>query len=152
MLFFLFLLIPLMEIATFVTVGGQIGLFWTLTLCVVTAMMGSALLRYQGSQALLSIKESFSQNRLPEDELFDGVCLVAAGALLLTPGFVTDAIGFLLFVPPFRRVLQDFLKKHIKTNTQFHMHNDTPFRHRGLHDPNVIDGEFQHINDDDEKK
>ncbi len=144
-IFLIFLFIPLIEITTLVTVGGYIGFFWTFSLCILTALIGSALLRYQGLQTLTSIRTSFSQNHLPTDELFDGFCLVAAGTLLLTPGFLTDIIGFLLFTPPFRRFLQNFLKKQVKMQTHIHM----GFEHTGLSDPNVIDGECQHVEEND---
>ena len=83
--------------------GERIGLWPTIAIVILTAIMGTAMLRQQGLSVLFRIQENLAANRIPVQELFDGVCLVIAGALLLTPGFVTDSIGFLLFIAPLRR-------------------------------------------------
>jgi UPF0716 protein FxsA len=101
-----FVAVPVVEIAVFIEVGGRIGALNTILTVVLTATIGIWLLRGQGLQALGRVQESLNRNVLPVAEVFDGLCLLAAGALLLTPGFVTDAMGFLLFVPPFRRHLR----------------------------------------------
>ena len=98
----LFIAVPVIEIALFIQVGGVIGLWSTIGVVILTAMLGTALLRHQGLDTLRRVQESLAENRMPVVEMFDGLCLVMAGALLLTPGFMTDAFGFLLFVPPFR--------------------------------------------------
>jgi len=98
----LFITVPIVEIALFIQVGGAIGLWPTLAVVVLTAILGTALLRHQGLGTLRRVQESLERERLPVSEMFDGLCLLLAGALLLTPGFFTDAVGFLLFVPPFR--------------------------------------------------
>lgn len=105
-LFALFVGVPLLEIAVFVAVGGQIGLWPTLGAVVATALAGSVLLRVQGLSTLYRAREHMERGELPVRELFDGVCLVFAGALLLTPGFVTDGVGLLLFLPPFRAAVR----------------------------------------------
>ena len=89
-----FIATPIIEIAVFIEVGGRIGLWSTIGIVILTAVIGTAMLRQQGISVLFRIQENLNANRMPVRELFDGVCLVAAGALLLTPGFVTDAIGF----------------------------------------------------------
>lgn len=105
-LFALFVGVPLLEIAVFVAVGGEIGLWPTLGAVVATALAGSVLLRVQGLSTLYRAREHLERGELPVKELFDGVCLVFAGALLLTPGFVTDGVGLLLFLPPFRAAIR----------------------------------------------
>lgn len=105
-LFALFVGVPLLEIAVFVAVGGEIGLWPTLGAVVATALAGSVLLRVQGLSTLYRAREHLGRGELPVRELFDGVCLVFAGALLLTPGFVTDGAGLLLFLPPFRAAIR----------------------------------------------
>ena len=105
-LFALFVGVPLLEIAVFVAVGGQIGLWPTLGAVVATALAGSVLLRVQGLSTLYRAREHLERGELPVRELFDGVCLVFAGALLLTPGFITDGAGLLLFLPPFRAAIR----------------------------------------------
>ena len=102
---FLLLFIPILEITVFIMVGGQIGVISTLGMILVTAILGSILLRVQGFTTLTRIQEQSKNGVIPGKELVSGVMIVIAGVLLLTPGFVTDSIGFLLFFPPFRHFL-----------------------------------------------
>jgi len=104
-----FIAVPLAEIAVFIEVGGRIGAVNTILMVVLTAMAGASLLRRQGIQTLNRVQESFSRNVFPVTEVFDGLCLLAAGALLLTPGFVTDTLGLVLFIPSFRRRLRRWI-------------------------------------------
>ncbi len=110
---FLLLVIPVMEIAAFIVIGQQIGLFPTLGMIVVTAIIGSILLRIQGFQILGQLKPESEAGRLPGRALGDGAMILVAGVLLLTPGFVTDTLGFLLFVPAVRGGIWSFLAKRI---------------------------------------
>jgi UPF0716 protein FxsA len=99
----MFIAVPIIEIGLFIEVGGWIGLWPTLGVVIATAFAGTTLLRLQGLSVLRRLQESANRNELPVQEVFDGICLLIAGILLLTPGFFTDSIGFLLFVPFFRR-------------------------------------------------
>lgn len=110
---FALLVVPLMEIAAFVVIGGQIGVFATLALVVVTAVIGSILLRVQGFGLINRIRGELDAGRIPARELVHGVILLVAGVLLLTPGFVTDAAGFLLFVPPVRDAVWSFARNRV---------------------------------------
>ncbi|HHH43466.1 MAG TPA: FxsA family protein [Gammaproteobacteria bacterium] len=111
-LFLLFLLIPLVEIYFLIQVGSVIGAIPTVALVVFTALLGAMLLRLQGLTTLQRTRSALAQGQIPATEMFEGVLLVFAGALLLTPGFVTDTIGFLFLVPPVRKaVIHWFLKK-----------------------------------------
>lgn len=101
----LFIGVPLIEILLFIEVGGLIGAWPTIGLVVLTAVIGTALLRRQGLATLARAQAEMDAERLPVRELFDGVCLLFGGALLLTPGFLTDALGFALLVPPLRAIL-----------------------------------------------
>lgn len=101
----LFIGVPLIEIYLFIQVGGWIGVWPTIGLVVLTAIIGTTLLRQQGLATLARARSELDQERLPVRELFDGVCLVFGGALLLTPGFMTDAFGFALLLPPLRAIL-----------------------------------------------
>lgn len=96
------IVVPLAEIAVFIQVGGWIGLAPTLLTVVLTAVLGAVLLRRQGLQTVQEAQAKLNRQEPPIRELFDGVCLFAAGAFLLTPGFLTDAVGFALLVPPIR--------------------------------------------------
>ena len=108
-LLLLFIGVPVLEIAVFIEVGGEIGLGWTIAIVIMTAVAGSAMLRLQGLATLQRAQTSLARNELPLREVFDGICLVFAGALLLTPGFVTDAVGGLLFLPPVRILLRGLI-------------------------------------------
>ena len=94
--------VPLAEIAVFIEVGGWIGLWPTLAVILLTAAAGTWLIRAQGVGVLMRARRTIAGGGAPLREAFDGACLIAAGALLLTPGFLTDAAGFLLLAPPFR--------------------------------------------------
>jgi UPF0716 protein FxsA len=104
-----FLCIPIAEIAVFIKAGQIIGLGWTLAVVVLTAIIGTALLRRQGLKVLSQTQQKLDRGELPVGELFDGICLLVAGALLLTPGFITDFVGFALFIPPVRLLLGTFI-------------------------------------------
>lgn len=110
---FLLLAVPMAEIAVFVLIGTKIGVAWTLALIVVTAIIGSILLRIQGFSLLTRIQREIEANRLPGAELGHGAMLLVAGILLLTPGFVTDTIGFLLFVPAVRSAIWRWFRSRL---------------------------------------
>jgi len=96
------IVVPLAEIAVFIQVGGWIGLAPTLLTVILTAVLGAVLLRRQGLHTVQEAQAKLNRQEAPIRELFDGLCLFAAGALLLTPGFLTDVVGFALLVPPVR--------------------------------------------------
>lgn len=99
---FAFLIIPLIEIALFVTIGGQIGVLPTIALVLTTAVIGTTLLRHQGFGLINRVREKLDRGEVPGRDLAHGAMLLVAGVLLLTPGFFTDTLGFALFVPAVR--------------------------------------------------
>ncbi|UTF60031.1 FxsA family protein [Gilvimarinus sp. DA14] len=99
----LFIVIPLIEIALFIQVGDEIGVLATVGLIILTAVIGVALLRWQGVATLLRARSRMASGELPAREMIEGVMLAIAGAFLLTPGFFTDTLGFLLLIPMSRR-------------------------------------------------
>ncbi|MEM7300048.1 MAG: FxsA family protein [Pseudomonadota bacterium] len=110
---FLLLVVPIVEIAMFIVIGGAIGLWPTLAMILVTAIIGTFLLRHQGFQIVDSIRRETEAGRIPGRQLGDGAMILVAGVLLLTPGFVTDGLGFLLFVPPVRTMIWSFLASRV---------------------------------------
>ncbi len=110
----LFVAVPLLELALLIEVGGRIGALPTIGLCLLTAAIGGLLVRSQGGQVVATLKRQLDLGRLPVEEAFHGICILVAGVLLLTPGFVTDAIGFALLVPPLRRLLYDALRRRME--------------------------------------
>lgn len=103
------LLLPLIEIAMFIWVGGLIGVFPTILLTVITALAGTVMLRQQGLSLLMRMQTELDAGRTPGNEVMQGAMIVLASILLLIPGFVTDAIGLLLFIPPVREALARFI-------------------------------------------
>ncbi|WP_299819511.1 FxsA family protein [uncultured Roseibium sp.] len=103
------LLLPLIEIAVFIWVGGMIGVFPTILLTVITALAGTLMLRQQGLSLLMRMQKELDAGRAPGSEVMQGAMIVVASILLLIPGFVTDAIGLLLFIPPVREALVRFI-------------------------------------------
>jgi UPF0716 protein FxsA len=146
-----FIGVPLIEIALFIKVGGLIGLWPTIAIVIVTALAGTALIRHQGLNTLQRAQQEMDAHRLPVRELFDGVCLLFAGALLLTPGFLTDAVGFALLVPPLRRLLGNYVWRALQNTkgVQFEMAGDRPFRDQ---DGPIVDADAVEIKGDIEKK
>jgi len=146
-LFILFLLIPLIEIYFLIQVGSVIGAGWTIFAVVATAVLGAWLLRMQGFSTLQRAQVSIAQGQIPAIAMLEGVALVISGALLLTPGFFTDSIGFLLLVPAIRQAL---IKKAFQ-NGQFVYRGQTMHSHHAsgetTRETTIIEGE---IVDDDE--
>lgn len=136
----IFVLIPLAEIMVFISVSDKIGLGTALLIALFTAILGGFIVRYQGLHAMMNAQASMQKGALPAKELFDGLCLVAAGATLITPGFITDVIGFALLIPHIR----DILRKKIAASTKF---QDMDFKVNN--DVNVIDVEYETLEDKD---
>ncbi len=113
-LLLIFIAVPLIEIALFIQVGGLIGLWPTLLVVLTTAVIGTWLVRSQGLMALASVKSSFNELRDPTEPLAHGAMILFSGALLLTPGFFTDAIGFALLVPAIRHAAYTYLRSRVK--------------------------------------
>jgi len=132
------ILVPIIEIYLFIKIGNQIGAFNTISLIFITAIIGVIYARYEG---LNTIKSGFSQlikNELPAYEIISGAAIAFAALLLIIPGFATDLIGFLIIFPLTRKLFfGKFLKNYKNTKT-----SNKPY----------IDGEFEDIKDDDERK
>ena len=105
LLFLLFLAVPFVEIWLLIKVGVVIGAGWTILLVVATAAIGAGLVRAQGLSTISRIQQEMAAGRLPADEVLQGVFLLVSGALLVTPGFFTDSVGFALLIPAVRRYL-----------------------------------------------
>ncbi|WP_044007194.1 FxsA family protein [Jannaschia sp. CCS1] len=116
-LFILFIAIPLIEIGLFIQVGGWLGLWPTLLIVVLTAIAGTALVKSQGKQAIAQLRSSFDDLRDPTEPLAHGAMILFSGALLLTPGFFTDFVGFALLIPAVRRAVLKEVKKRVKVET-----------------------------------
>jgi len=152
-----FIAVPMIEIALFIQVGGMIGLGWTLAIVLITAVLGTWLVRTQGMMALGQLSNSFSNVREPTEPLVHGAMILFAGALLLTPGFFTDAVGFLLLIPSVRQSAFRAIRARVNihsfsssTKTGGSRKTETYRRGTTRHD-DVIDVEFHEIDENDDK-
>jgi UPF0716 protein FxsA len=106
--------VPAVELALLIEAGGRIGTAATLAIIVATGVVGAALANQQGLRTLRAIQASLEQGRLPAGALVDGVIILVAGALLVTPGILTDAVGFLCLVPALRAVVRRALQRRFE--------------------------------------
>lgn len=117
-LLLLFIAIPLVEIFLFLLVGRQIGVLPTFAVILLTGVFGAALARSQGLRTLAKYRDATAQGRLPAEAVIDSLLILMAGALLIIPGFLSDAVGFLLLVPPVRNRVrtrfEDSLRKRLR--------------------------------------
>jgi UPF0716 protein FxsA len=139
----LFLAIPAAEIYLFIEVGGQIGAWPTIAMIFGTALIGGTILRFQGRQMIMRAREQVAKRELPVAEIAHGAVLVLAALLLLTPGFITDALGALLLIPIFRRLILGVLIVAVRARIRGNSAQAGPA------DGRIIDGEFEDISDSD---
>lgn len=146
MIFLLFVFVTLAEIYVLASVGGAIGGFWTVALVILTAFLGSFLLKQQGFATLKKAQNSIQNGQAPSIELLEGVVILVSGVLLLTPGFLTDFVG-LLGLLPFSRgaLIQYFLLKNanrIFKKTSVFTHKTSTKNRENNQQNKIIEGEF----------
>jgi len=146
-LFFLFVGVPIIEIALFIQVGGAIGLWPTLAIVVLTAFIGTSLMRAQGLMTLGRLQNALATGQNPTDPMAQGAMILVAGVLLLTPGFFTDSIGFLLLIPQVRVALMAWISSRISSG-QFTAFSSTQRNNQRSGD-GTIDGEYTVLDDTD---
>lgn len=142
-LFFLFIIIPILEIMLLMNVGSLIGVLPTITIVIVTAWLGATMVRQQGLATFQSVQTKLNNGEMPSDEIIAAVLLLIAGVLLLTPGFITDGFGLLLLWPVSRRGIVAFLKKHLVLNQV----GSGGFYQGGFGQSNHFEGEFERKDD-----
>ena len=166
-LFVLFVLIPIVEIAVLVHVGELIGAWPTIAIVIITAWLGAKNVRQQGIATLTSVQNKMAQGQMPSDEIVHGLMLLVAGILLVTPGFVTDAFGLSLLVPAVRKGIVAAVQKQMlasqNVHASFHFNGQQspfgqeekevqdPFEsklsdHKNSHVGETLDGEFERKN------
>ncbi len=144
-LLLLFIIVPLAEIALLIKIGEVVGVLPTIALVVATAVIGLALIRRQGLATLARAQKTLEAGGMPVDAALDGVCLLIAGAFLLTPGLITDTAGFLLLVPPLRRALARWGFAWLRRSGRVHMHVYGKSAETRRDGPPVIEGEYERI-------
>jgi UPF0716 protein FxsA len=110
-----FLVVPLFELLVILQVGEIIGWQWTIVALVVMSLLGAWLLRREGTRAWSRFRTALAEGRVPGDEVLEGALVLFGGALLLTPGFASDALGVLLMIPPARALVATVLKRRLGT-------------------------------------
>ena len=135
----LFFVVPLVEVYFLIKVGSIIGAGWTIFLVVLTAVIGVSLLRQQGFSTLLRAHRLMDQGQIPAMEMLEGIVLAVGGALLITPGFFTDAIGFMCLLPYTRR---DFIRR-LLLNSTFTSSYSVHSKKQHHNESGVIEGEYR---------
>jgi UPF0716 protein FxsA len=114
LLVLIFIVVPLAELYVIIQVGDAIGLIPTLVLLLADALLGSMLLRHQGRAAWIQFNRALAENRLPHKEVFDGLLVIMGGALLISPGFITDIFGLILLIPPTRAIVRGITSRIVR--------------------------------------
>ena len=147
----LFIVVPLVELYLIIEIGSMIGALWTVLLVVLTAVIGVTLLRIQGLSTLNRARASMEMGTLPAMEMMEGMALGVGGALLITPGFITDTLGFMCLIPATRRAMIRYLmsrsvmvrQTHSRHQYGHHPHQGGPAQHGSHSGGRTIEGEFQ---------
>ncbi len=114
-LILLFTIVPFIELTLLIEIGSHIGTLNTIMIVIITGIIGAFMARIAGFTVLMKIQNNLREGIFPKDELFDGVLILISGAFLITPGLLTDALGFFLLIPFGRLVVKRWLKEIIKT-------------------------------------
>ncbi len=115
-LFLIFTLLPVAELAILIKVGAIIGTLNTVLLVIGTALSGAFLVRMEGINVIYRFQQNLRDGVFPSEEIFDGALLLVAGAVLVTPGFMTDILGLLLVLPPSRTVIKELIRRYVDKN------------------------------------
>ena len=118
MIFLLFIFIPIIEIAIFITVGSNIGILNTIAIILLTAIVGIYFVRRQGLSLLFNAQRNMAQGIMPAEEIKGGVFLLISGLLLITPGFFTDCVGFLMFFKPVQSFISQKARNYFQSRTR----------------------------------
>jgi len=138
-LFLFFLIVPFVEIYVLLQVGGIIGAFPTIFLVVFTAVLGAWLLRRQGFATWQRFQANLNQGTIPAYEMIEGPILLVGGALLLTPGFFTDILGFACLIPPLRKKIAQYVIENYLLKAE----TGSAFRQRSSFNDGIIEGEYK---------
>ena len=118
MIFLLFIFIPIIEISIFITIGNNIGLLNTVAIILLTAMIGIYFVRRQGLTLLFNAQRNMTQGIMPAEEIKGGIFLLISGLLLITPGFFTDCVGFLMFLKPVQNFISQKARNYFHSRTR----------------------------------
>ena len=119
MIFLIFVIIPIIEIAIFISIGSNIGILNTIAIILITALVGIFLIRRKGISLLFNAQKNMSLGIMPTEEIKGGIFLLISGLLLITPGFFTDLIGFSIFFKPVQNFITKKAKYYFKSKTRY---------------------------------
>lgn len=145
-LLILFIAVPVIEIGLFIQVGGMLGLWPTLALVLITAFVGASLVRSQGLSTLMTVQQRMQRGEIPAQQIVEGVMLAVAGVLLLTPGFMTDAMGMAVLLPAPRALLAKYLMTKVVVTNMSSNFQSGPFEQGSGRDEQggqTFDGEYE---------
>jgi UPF0716 protein FxsA len=157
-LFLLFTLMPLLELWLLFQLSGKFGFFTTISIVLMTGIVGASLARWQGWQAMSRIQSDMQQGIMPAKALGDGVMILVAGVLLITPGVITDVVGLSLLIPPLRagmrKLLQLWFVKHVRVQTNVNWQGQSevyPPQNDNIVEGRVVEGHVvdAHVVDED---
>jgi len=140
-LFLLFTLVPLVELALLLWIAQHTGWLFTLGLVIVTGVVGASLARHEGLRCWLEVHRQLTEGKLPAEPLLDALMILVAGAVLITPGVLTDLVGFALLVPPIRRQVRRYLSARFRAHLV--VHPVQGFAAPPAQDDDVIDVEYR---------
>ena len=151
MFFLFFIIIPLLEVILFITVGKYIGLWNTIFIIIITGIVGAILVKSQGITIFNKALEEIKLNKKPIFSIFEGIAILIAGAFLLTPGFLTDTLGCVLLVPKARNIIINYITLYLKKRTIYKektMYNSNEEDKKNK----IFEGNFEEVDDNKKKK
>lgn len=117
----LLLIVPAIEIGLFVWLGGMVGPWWVIAIIILTGVIGIALVKQQGAETLMRMRQSTANHHIPTNDIVDGVCILIGAVFLITPGFLTDLMGFILVLPftrrPFKQLIMILIQRKFLNRT-----------------------------------
>ena len=146
----LFIFIPIIEIVLFIQIGGEIGAGMTILIIILTAFIGAYLVRIQGIQTLLTAQQRLQAGEVPTLQIIEGIMLFIAGVLLITPGFMTDALSIAVLLPIPRQMIAKYLIDNVSISPHSFGGSFSTHQSRSFQDDHTFEGEFEK-RDDKEK-
>ena len=151
MFFLFFIIIPLLEVILFITVGKYIGLWNTILIIIITGIVGAILVKSQGITIFNKALEEVKLNKIPIFSIFEGIAILIAGAFLLTPGFLTDTLGCILLLPKTRNIIINFITLRLKKKAMYkekfsYYSNEKDKKNK------IFEGNFEEVDNTKKKK
>tara|TARA_B100001013_G_C24410891_1_gene363886 strand:- start:184 stop:639 length:456 start_codon:yes stop_codon:yes gene_type:complete len=151
MFFLFFIVIPLLEVMLFITIGKYIGLWNTIIIIIITGIIGAILVKSQGITILNKALGEIKSNKIPIFSIFEGIAILIAGAFLLTPGFLTDTLGCILLIPKTRNLIISYITTHLKKRTVY-KEKSTYYPDEEDKKNKIFEGDYEEIDDNKKKK